>query len=99
SAAGTVSFKVAGSEIGTAAISNGVATLAHTFASAGAEVVTADFLPAAGFVGSSASAQTVTVSNLAPVDVETSLVLVVPAAGTTDVAVDLTATVTPANAV
>ncbi|MCJ0904341.1 Ig-like domain-containing protein, partial [Rhodococcus sp. ARC_M6] len=77
----------------------GAATLSHAFNVSGSHSVTADFVPAAGFVGSSAAAQTVTVSDPAPVDVETSLALAVPAAATTDVAVDLTATVTPADAV
>ncbi|MDI9919339.1 Ig-like domain-containing protein, partial [Rhodococcus sp. IEGM 1379] len=65
SAAGTVSFKVAGSEIGTAVVSNGVATLSHVFAAAGAQSVTAAF-SGTGFVASSAGPSTVTVSNPPP---------------------------------
>ncbi|WP_287161044.1 Ig-like domain-containing protein [Rhodococcus sp. (in: high G+C Gram-positive bacteria)] len=97
-AVGSVSFKVGGVEVGTAAVSNGVATVSHTFASAGVQSVTADF-SGAGFVASSAGPSSVTVSDPVPVDVETSLVLGVPAAATTGVAVDLTATVAPASAV
>ncbi len=97
SAVGSVSFKVGGVEVGTASVSNGVATLSHTFASAGVQSVTADF-SGAGFVASSAGPSTVTVSDPVPADVETSLVLNVPAAATTGDAVDWTATVTPTNA-
>ncbi|WP_336881101.1 Ig-like domain-containing protein [Rhodococcus globerulus] len=97
SAVGSVSFKVGGVEVGTAVVSNGVATLSHTFASAGVQSVTADF-SGAGFVASSAGPSTVTVSDPVPADVETSLVLNVPAAATTGDAVDWTATVTPTNA-
>ncbi|WP_172936904.1 Ig-like domain-containing protein [Rhodococcus sp. MS16] len=98
SAVGSVSFKVGGVEVGSAVVSNGVATLSHTFAAAGVQSVTADF-SGAGFVASSAGPSSVTVSDPVPVDVETSLVLGVPAAATTGDAVDLTATVAPANAV
>ncbi|WP_187328535.1 beta strand repeat-containing protein [Rhodococcus sp. WS3] len=98
SAVGSVSFKVGGVEVGTASVSNGVATLSHTFAAAGVQSVTADF-SGAGFVASSAGPSSVTVSDPVPVDVETSLVLGVPAVATAGVAVDLTATVAPASAV
>ena len=50
-------------------------------------------------MSSSASAQTVTVSDPAPVDVETTTSLSVPATAITGTAVDLTATVAPNNAV
>ncbi|KJF25076.1 Ig-like domain-containing protein [Rhodococcus sp. AD45] len=98
SAVGSVSFKVGGVEVGTAVVSNGVATLSHTFAAAGVQSVTADF-SGAGFVASSAGPSAVTVSDPAPVDVDTTLGLTVPAVATTGVAVDLTATVAPASAV
>jgi len=99
-AVGSVQFKSNGTAIGTpVAVSAGVATLSHAFDTAGAQSVTADFIAGAGFVGSSASAQTVTVSDPAPVDVETTTSLSVPATAITGAAVDLIATVAPNNAV
>ncbi|AZI59838.1 Ig-like domain-containing protein [Rhodococcus qingshengii] len=99
-AVGTVQFKSNGTAIGTpVAVTSGVATLSHAFDAAGAQSVTADFTAGAGFVSSSASAQTVTVSDPAPVDVETTTSLSVPATAVTGTAVDLTATVAPNNAV
>ncbi|MBT2268418.1 Ig-like domain repeat protein [Rhodococcus erythropolis] len=99
-AVGSVQFKSNGTAIGTpVTVTGGVATLSHTFDVAGAQSVTADFTAGAGFVSSSASAQTVTVSDPAPVDVETTTSLSVPATAVTGSAVDLTATVAPNNAV
>ena len=99
-AVGTVQFKSNGAAIGSpVTVSGGVATLSHAFDVAGAQSVTADFTAGAGFVSSSASAQTVTVSDPAPVDVETTTALSVPATAITGTAVDLTATVAPNNAV
>ncbi|WP_124566864.1 Ig-like domain-containing protein [Rhodococcus sp. KBW08] len=99
-AVGTVQFKSNGTAIGSpVTVSSGVATLSHVFDVAGAQSVTADFTAVAGFVNSSASAQTVTVSDPAPVDVETTTSLSVPATAITGSAVDLTATVAPNNAV
>ncbi|MGA5610793.1 beta strand repeat-containing protein [Rhodococcus erythropolis] len=99
-AVGTVQFKSNGVAIGSpVTVSSGVATLSHSFDVAGAQSVTADFTAGAGFVSSSAAAQTVTVSDPAPVDVETTTSLSVPATAITGTAVDLTATVAPNNAV
>ncbi|QQM24527.1 Ig-like domain repeat protein [Rhodococcus sp. P-2] len=99
-AVGTVQFKSNGAAIGSpVTVSGGTATLSHSFDVAGAQSVTADFTAGAGFVSSSASAQTVTVSDPAPVDVETTTSLSVPATAITGTAVDLTATVAPNNAV
>ncbi|WP_082920571.1 Ig-like domain-containing protein [Rhodococcus sp. YH3-3] len=97
---GTVQFKSNGTAIGTpVTVTGGVATLSHAFDAAGAQSVTADFTAGAGFVSSSAPAQTVTVSDPAPVDVQTTTSLSVPATAITGTAVDLTATVAPNNAV
>ncbi len=99
-AVGSVQFKSNGTAIGSpVTVSGGTATLSHAFDAAGAQSVTADFTAGAGFVSSSASAQTVTVSDPAPVDVETTTSLSVPATAITGSAVDLTATVAPNNAV
>ncbi|WP_235867720.1 Ig-like domain-containing protein [Rhodococcus qingshengii] len=99
-AVGTVQFKSNGAAIGSpVTVSGGVATLSHAFDAAGAQSVTADFTAGAGFVSSSAPAQTVTVSDPAPVDVVTTTSLSVPATAITGTAVDLTATVAPSNAV
>ena len=99
-AVGSVQFKSNGAAIGTpVTVSAGVATLSYSFDAAGAQSVTADFTAGAGFVSSSASAQTVTVADPAPVDVETTTSLSVPATAVTGTAVDLTATVAPNNAV
>ncbi len=99
-AVGSVQFKSNGTAIGSpVTVSGGTATLSHAFDAAGAQSVTADFTAGAGFVSSSASAQTVTVSDPAPVDVETTTSLLVPATAITGTAVDLTATVAPNNAV
>ncbi|WP_158170221.1 beta strand repeat-containing protein [Rhodococcus sp. JT-3] len=99
-AVGSVQFKSNGTAIGApVTVSGGTATLSHSFDTAGAQSVTADFTAGAGFVSSSASARTVTVSDPAPVDVETTTSLSVPATAVTGTAVDLTATVAPNNAV
>ncbi|UEL33394.1 Ig-like domain-containing protein [Rhodococcus sp. C1] len=99
-AVGSVQFKSNGTAIGApVTVSGGTATLSHSFDTAGAQSVTADFTAGAGFVSSSASAHTVTVSDPAPVDVETTTSLSVPATAVTGTAVDLTATVAPNNAV
>ena len=99
-AVGTVQFKSNGTAIGSpVTVSGGVATLSHAFDVAGAQSVTADFTAGAGFVSSSAPAQTVTVSDPAPVDVETTTSLSVPPTAVTGTAVDLTATVAPNTAV
>ncbi|MBM4602464.1 hypothetical protein GS575_05250 [Rhodococcus hoagii] len=57
-AVGTVQFTDSGTPIGSpVAVVNGVATLPHTFTSAGAHSVGADFVAGAGFTNSSATAQ------------------------------------------
>ncbi|NKS67751.1 hypothetical protein GS461_22765, partial [Rhodococcus hoagii] len=74
---------------------NGVATLTHTFDTAGSHAITAQFTAGRGFDDSTSTVQTVAVSNP---DVATSLSLSAPASAETGSSVDLTATVTPANA-
>ncbi len=92
-AVGTVQFKDNGSSIGSpVAVTAGQATLPHTFTTAGAHSITADFVAGSGFVNSSAPAQTVTVN--AP----TTTTLQVPASATTGAPVTLSASVTPSNA-
>nr|WP_237171234.1 Ig-like domain-containing protein [Prescottella equi] len=98
-AQGTVQFSVDGTPVGApVTVSGGAATLSHAFASAGTKSVTAAFTGGAGFANSTAGAQSVTVSDPTPSDVETTLGLQVPATAETGDDVDLTATVTPANA-
>ncbi|NKT12167.1 hypothetical protein GS470_25230 [Rhodococcus hoagii] len=88
-AVGTVQFKDNGSSIGSpVAVTAGQATLPHTFTTAGAHSITADFVAGSGFVNSSAPAQTVTVN--AP----TTTTLQVPASATTGAPVTLSASVT-----
>ncbi|WP_031940788.1 beta strand repeat-containing protein [Prescottella defluvii] len=97
---GTVQFKVAGNDVGTPVNVDGTghASMPYTFNAAGSYAVTAEFSGATGFTASTGSAQTVTVSDPAPQDVETSLGLQVPATAETDASVNLTATVTPSDA-
>ncbi|WP_137722759.1 beta strand repeat-containing protein [Prescottella subtropica] len=98
-ATGSVQFKDNGTDIGSAvAVANGKATLNHAFAAAGAHKITAVFTATGNFTGSTSSERTVTVSDPAPVDVATTLGLAVPKNAETGTPVDLTATVTPANA-
>ncbi|WP_433702520.1 beta strand repeat-containing protein [Prescottella equi] len=95
-AVGSVQFTDDGAPIGSpVAVVNGVATLPHTFTSAGAHSVGADFVADAGFTNSSATAQSVTVADP---DVETSLSVTVPASATTGESVSLSAQVTPVTA-
>lgn len=65
---GTVTFKVDGAEVGTAPVStgDGVAILPHTFASAGAAAVTAEFSGGTGFIGSTSTSFTVNVTDPEP---------------------------------
>ncbi|MFE3293464.1 Ig-like domain repeat protein [Rhodococcus sp. NPDC059234] len=96
---GTVQFKDGAANLGgPVTLVNGVATLSQTFASAGAKSVTAVFSGAAGFLGSTSAVSTVTVSDPAPVDVATTVVVAAPGSAKVGVAVDLSATVSPANA-
>ncbi|RVW02140.1 Ig-like domain-containing protein [Rhodococcus xishaensis] len=78
-ATGTVQFTDGGEDIGSpVTVSNGVATLQHTFSAAGAHNIAAVFTGGTGFGDSTASAQTVTVSDPTPVDADTTTILSVP---------------------
>ncbi|MFE3293465.1 beta strand repeat-containing protein, partial [Rhodococcus sp. NPDC059234] len=91
---GSVQFKDGGTNIGGPVnLTNGVATLSQTFATAGAKSITAVFSGAAGFQGSTSAAANIAVS--VP-DVATQTSVTVPATASTGQAVDLKATVTPA---
>ncbi|NKR31424.1 Ig-like domain repeat protein [Rhodococcus hoagii] len=91
-AVGTVQFKDNGTNIGSPqSVSNGTATLQHTFATAGSHSITAEF-SGAGFVSSSAPAQTITVS--VP-DLATTTTLTVPQTARTGTEVTLSADVAP----
>ncbi|MFE5644348.1 Ig-like domain-containing protein, partial [Rhodococcus sp. NPDC056516] len=90
-AVGTVQFKSNGVAIGSpVAVASGVATLSHTFDTAGAQSVTADFTAGAGFKNSVASAKSVQVS---VADQESVVELNVPTDAKTGVAKDLWAAV------
>ncbi|MCL2534174.1 MAG: Ig-like domain-containing protein, partial [Nocardiaceae bacterium] len=97
---GTVQFKIAGAAVGAPVDvdASGHASMPYTFNAAGSYAVTADYSGATGFTASTASAQTVTVTDPASQDVTTSLALQVPATAETNAAVNLTATVTPSDA-
>ncbi|RDI16240.1 Ig-like domain-containing protein [Rhodococcus sp. AG1013] len=98
-ATGSVQFQDNGTDIGSPVpVAGGSASLDHTFTSAGSHSVTAVFTGTGSFTGSTSAASTVTVSDPTPVDVATTLGLTVPQNAETGTAVDLTATVTPANA-
>ncbi|WP_460972857.1 beta strand repeat-containing protein, partial [Prescottella soli] len=95
-AQGSVQFKDNGAPIGApVAVANGAAVLPHSFTSAGAHSITAEFTGAAGFTNATAAAHEVTVSDP---DVQTSLTVSAPGSATTGSSVDLTATVSPSNA-
>ncbi len=95
-ASGTVQFKDGSTNIGApVALVNGVATLPHSFTSAGSPSITAEFSGSTGFASSVSEPQSVTVTDP---DVETSLSVTAPASATTGSSVDLTATVSPSGA-
>ncbi|MDI9916751.1 Ig-like domain-containing protein, partial [Rhodococcus sp. IEGM 1379] len=95
-AGGTVQFKDGGVDIGGAvSVSGGTATLSHTFVTLGTHNVTAVYTSGTGFDNSKSAVSAVEVG--APA-VDTTTTLSVPPTTLTGTAVDLTATVTPANA-
>ncbi|RVW02250.1 Ig-like domain-containing protein [Rhodococcus spongiicola] len=94
---GTVEFFDDGISIGTAPVDEGLATLTHTFTTAGAHTITATFSGAGGIAGSTAAAKGVEVGVPTPVDIETATVVTVPADATVDTPVELMAQVTGAG--
>lgn len=93
-AGGTVQFQDNGSDIGSpVALVDGGAKLTHTFTGAGSHAITAIYSGAEGFGASTGAAQTVNVTDPAPVEVATATTLEVPATATKGDAVSLTATV------
>ncbi|MBM4668595.1 Ig-like domain repeat protein [Rhodococcus hoagii] len=93
-AQGTVQFEIDGVPVGSPqTVSGGAASLPYTFNAADTHAVTAEFTGAAGFTNSTASAQTVTVSDPAPVDVATSTLVGVPGSATTGAPTTLSVTV------
>ncbi len=95
-ATGTVQFQDNGADIGDAVtVSNGVATLSHAFTTVGSHAITASFSGGAGFAGSVASAQTVTVTDPAVPDTETTTTVSAPATAETGTSVTLSAAVAP----
>ncbi|EME17908.1 Ig-like domain-containing protein, partial [Rhodococcus triatomae] len=97
-ATGTVQFKDGATDIGApVAVSNGTATLNHTFTADGSHSITAVYSGDATHNASTSAAGTVEVST-DPVIVDTTTTLNVPATAKTGTAVDLTATVAPAGA-
>ncbi|MFC9519126.1 Ig-like domain-containing protein, partial [Nocardiaceae bacterium NPDC056970] len=92
---GTVQFKVVGTDVG-APVSldgSGHGSMPYTFNAAGSFAVAAVYSGTTGFAGSTAAAHTIAVTDPAPVDVETSTLLGVPASTTTGVETTLSATV------
>ncbi|MCX5043597.1 Ig-like domain-containing protein [Aldersonia sp. NBC_00410] len=98
-AGGTVQFFDGTTAIGDpVAVSGSVATLAHEFATAGTQSITATFNGVKGFAASTAAARTIEVSVPAPDEVRTTITLDAPATAITGQAVALNATVTPGQA-
>ncbi|RVW00110.1 Ig-like domain repeat protein [Rhodococcus spongiicola] len=92
-ASGTVQFKDNGDAIGAPVhVSNGTATLEHSFGTLGAHSITAEFSSTTGFASSTSEARTVTVT---PPAVATTTSVTVPPTATSGLAVDLVAAVTP----
>ncbi|MBM9839096.1 Ig-like domain repeat protein [Rhodococcus hoagii] len=95
-AVGTVQFKDNGANIGAPRpVSNGTATMQHTFQTAGSRNITAQFLPGNGFAGTTSAQQPVAVNDP---DVQTTTALQIPETAETGVPVTLTANLTPTNA-
>ncbi|TJZ76533.1 Ig-like domain repeat protein [Rhodococcus oryzae] len=93
-AGGTVQFKDGGTNIGgPIGLVDGGAKLSHTFTTTGAHSISAVYSGAENFNGSTGQAQTVTVTDPAPVEVATVTTLTVPGTATKGTPVDLSAAV------
>ncbi|MGW2662254.1 Ig-like domain repeat protein [Nocardia tengchongensis] len=93
-AGGTVQFKDGGTAIGSPiALASGGAKLTYTFNAAGAHAISAVYSGADGFNPSTGGPTTVTVSDPAPVELNTVTTLTVPASATKGDAVAFTAEV------
>ncbi len=94
-AGGTVQFTVAGVNVGTpvSVDASGHASLPYTFNASGEFAVAAKYSGATGFTGSAAQSKTVTVTDPAPVDVDTSTLVGVPGTATTGADTTLSVTV------
>lgn len=93
-ASGTVQFTDGGSNIGgPVTVSNGAASLSHTFTAAGTHTIGAVFTGAAGFTAATAATQTIQVSEPSPHDIVTTIEATVPATATVGQPVTLSATV------
>ncbi|WP_305093393.1 Ig-like domain-containing protein [Prescottella sp. R16] len=96
-AQGSVQFQDNGTDIGgPVTVSNGSATLQHSFSTAGARSITAVFTGSPGFTGSAAAAQTVTVADPEVPATQTATTLSVPENADAGEQVTLSATVAPA---
>ncbi|WP_176459532.1 beta strand repeat-containing protein [Rhodococcus sp. OK302] len=96
---GTVDFKVNGSKVGSAPVVNGAATYSHTFNTAGSATVTAVYSGLGTLAGSTSNDAPVNVTEVTPVEVETTTTLTVPASGVVGTAVQLKANVSPLGSV
>ncbi|MFD1811913.1 beta strand repeat-containing protein [Rhodococcus gannanensis] len=94
-ATGTVEFKDGDVVLGTAPVTGGTATLSHTFTTAGSHSITAAY---SGDASNAPSASAASVVDVSVAVVDTTTTLNVPATAKTGTAVDLTATVSPAEA-
>ncbi|SEK53784.1 Ig-like domain-containing protein [Rhodococcus maanshanensis] len=93
-AGGTVQFKDGGTNIGgPIGLVDGGAKLAHTFTTTGAHSISAVYSGDGNFNGSTGQAQTVTVTDPAPVEVATVTTLTAPGTATKGTPVDLSAAV------
>ncbi|MFD4182662.1 Ig-like domain-containing protein, partial [Rhodococcus sp. NPDC058514] len=94
--AGTVTFKNGLTELGTSPVgADGKASVTQNFAVAGNKTITAVFSGAPGFAGSTATAQTLNITDPGAADVATTITLNVPAVAQKGVYVFLRANIAP----
>ncbi|WP_430335113.1 beta strand repeat-containing protein [Rhodococcus sp. ACT016] len=98
-ASGTVQFLDGQMPIGSpVTVTNGSAALQYSFQNSGNHSISAVFTGGAGFLNSTASAESITVTDPVVPDVTTTTTLTVPATAETGQQVTLTANLDPANA-